>query len=535
MKKQMKYMKIPNNLRNVRDAALISAALLFAPSLSAAQGAPPAPPSPPVAPAAPAPPAPPVPPIPPIGVWPELPPFPLDLDLQIDWADVSVEVDQALDRANRELQKLNIELGDLNIDLGKVHVELPPLPPLPPVAMARVQPPQPPQRPNPDPDRNARRSQELYEQAQNAINQERYERAIEQLDRLIGQYDGQSIAVAVANRVDGALYWKAYTQIKQKQIADALGTVDVMLKKFPTSRWLKDAKALEVQARQASGQSVSPDAQADEEIKLLALRGLMQSDPDRGVPMIEQLLAGNSSVKVKENALFVLSQSRSSRAREIIAGVAKGGSNPDLQLRAVRYLGAIGGPENRQILEEVYKSTTDISVKRSVIRSFVPSGDRARLASIARSETSPELRSEAIRQLGAMRAVTELSELYQRETNPDIKRSIIQSLMVSQATDRLVEIAKTEKDDTLRRSAARNLGVMNVEKTGDLLRSLYNAESNLDVKREIISALGNQRNATALVELARAEKNVELRKAIVSRLSNMRDKVAMDYMLEILK
>jgi len=32
-----------------------------------------------------------------------------------------------------------------------------------------------------------------------------------------------------------------------------------------------------MQVRQASGQAVSPDAQTDEELKLLALRGLMQT------------------------------------------------------------------------------------------------------------------------------------------------------------------------------------------------------------------------------------------------------------------
>ena len=109
--------------------------------------------------------------------------------------------------------------------------------------------------PNPIPSR----AQELYEQAQSSINRAQYERAIEQLDRLIRQFEGQSDTAAVANKVDGALYWKAYTQVKQKVIADALGTLDVMQKKFPSSRWMKDAKALEVEARQASGQSVSPE------------------------------------------------------------------------------------------------------------------------------------------------------------------------------------------------------------------------------------------------------------------------------------
>ena len=115
--------------------------------------------------------------------------------------------------------------------------------------------------------------------------------------------------------------------------------------------------------RQASGQAVSPDGQPDDDLKLLALRGLMQSDPERAVPMVEQILSGNSSIKVKENALFVLSQSRSARAHEILGNVAKGGSNPDLQMKAIRYLGAMGGPDNAQILDEAYRATSDEAVK----------------------------------------------------------------------------------------------------------------------------------------------------------------------------
>ena len=108
--------------------------------------------------------------------------------------------------------------------------------------------------------------------------------------------------------------------------------------------------------RQASGQAVSPASQDDEELKLMALRGIMQSDPEQALPVIEKMLTGTNSPKVKDRALFVLSQSHSARAREIIAGVAKGNANPDLQLRAIRYIGIMGGQENRQILADVYKS-----------------------------------------------------------------------------------------------------------------------------------------------------------------------------------
>jgi hypothetical protein len=425
--------------------------------------------------------------------------------------------------------QIDVRLPDLDIDLsGLVHVpnlRLPnlslnlhgPQPPDPPVIRRRV------------------RSRELYEQAQHSIDEGRYERALEQLDRLIQQFDGTTETTALANKVDGALYWKAYALIKQKQIAEALGTLDVMQKKFAASRWMKDAKALELEARQTSGQSLSPDLQADEEIRLLALRGLMQGDPDRVVPMIEKLLASGGSVRVKENALFVLTQSQSPRAREVITGVARGSGNPDLQLRAVRYLGAIGGADNRKVLEEVYRSTSDLSLKREVIRSFVPSGDRTRLLSIAKSEPSPELRGEAVRQLGAMGASTELADLYASESSTEVKQQIIQGLMVGRAPDRLADLARKEKDETLRRAAIRNLGVMNQGRTGDVLRGLYANESSVEVKKEIVNALFIQRNAAALVELARNEKDAALRREIVSKLSLMRDKAATDYLLELLQ
>ena len=156
-----------------------------------------------------------------------------------------------------------------------------------------------------------------------------------------------------AQRLPNRTYsaWSAYSQSKLGQRADALATLGDLQKQFAASRWIRDAKALEVEVRQASGQTVPPD-QNDEEVKLMALRGIMQSDPDQAMPIIEKMLAGASSPKVKDRALFVLSQSHVARARDIIAGVAKGNANPDLQLRAIRYIGIMGGPDNRQILAD---------------------------------------------------------------------------------------------------------------------------------------------------------------------------------------
>ena len=369
-------------------------------------------------------------------------------------------------------------------------------------------------------------SDDLYERARDAIEAGRYERALTSLDRVI--------ALKTA-RADAALYWKAYSLAKLGQPADALTALTDLQRQFATSRWLRDAKALEVEIRQSAGQRVAPESQNDEELKLLALRGLMQSDPDQALPTIEKMLEGAGSPKVKERALFMLTQTRSARAREIVASIAKGSGNPDLQLKAIRYLGIMNGAESGQLLADVYRSATDPAVKRTVLRSYMVSGDRERLLALAKSETDASLRAEAVQQLGVMHASTELTQLYQSETAPDVKKRILQAMFVGGDAEKLIELAKTERDPDLRKAAIRNLGLMKSTGAQETLTGIYASDTNVDVKKAVINALFLQQNAAALVALARAEKSPELKKEIVSHLSIMKSKEATDYLMELLK
>ena len=370
-------------------------------------------------------------------------------------------------------------------------------------------------------------SDDLYDRARDAIEQSRYDRALRDLDRLIA---------ANTSRTDAALYWKAYSLAKLGQQADALTALADLQQRFKDSRWLKDAKALEVEVRQSAGQTVSPDAQADEETKLMALRGLMDSDPDRAIPIVEQMLSGTSSPKVKDRALFVLSQSNSQRARDAIATIAKGGANPDLQLRAIRYLGIMSGEPSRQLLADVYRASSDAAVKRAIIRSFMVSGDKTRLLGLAKSETNADLRGEAVQQLGVMGAHAELSDLYQTESSVDVKKRILQAMFVGGSSDKLIELAKSEKDPQLRKTAVRNLGLMGASRTGDALKAIYQSDTSPDIRKEAINALFLQSNGHVLVELARAEKDPQMKKELVSKMSIMgKNKEVTDYLLELLK
>jgi tetratricopeptide (TPR) repeat protein len=370
------------------------------------------------------------------------------------------------------------------------------------------------------------RADELYDEGREAIEEGRYDRALDRFNRLID---------LKSNRTDAALYWKAYSLAKLGRRADALDALADLQQRFRDSRWLKDARALEVEVRQASGQTVAPETQNDEELKLLALRGLMQSDPDQALPVIEKMLSGASSPRVRDRALFVLSQSRSARAREIIANAARGNLNPDLQLKAIHYLGIMGGTESRQLLADVYRSSQDAAVKRSILRGYMVAGDRERLVSLAKTETDLALRGEAVQQLGVLHATSELAQLYQSEPTPEVKKRILQAMFVGGDADKLIELAKGERDPELRKAAIRNLGLMKRAGTTEALTAIYASDTSPDVKKTVVNALFLQQNASALVALARAEKNAEMKKQIVSKLSLMKSKEAMDYLLELLK
>jgi hypothetical protein len=371
-----------------------------------------------------------------------------------------------------------------------------------------------------DPDDQENR---FYDCGRRAIDESQWDRAVEYFTRA---------AAVKGNRADGALYWKAYSQNRLGQRAEALTTLAELKNGYAKSRWTNDASALEVEVRQRAGQKVDPANTSDDELKLLALNAL--GDSPEAVPMLERLLTGPQSPKLKERALFVLAQNQNPAARAVVVKIAKGGGNPELQLKAVQYVGRTRTPESREVLAQVYSTAAEASVKRMIIRTYMEAQDRERLLALARTETDPALRMEAVRQLGNMRAGAELAELYARETSPEVKKQILRGMANGGSIDRLVAVADMEKDPELKRTAIRTLGVN--RDTAPHLVNFYSKDMNVDVRKAVIDALFTQGNATALVTIARKETDLELRKNLVTRLGNMRDNAeAKAYLLEILK
>ena len=309
----------------------------------------------------------------------------------------------------------------------------------------------------------AERMQELYDEGREALDQDGFreaERSFTELVKLNGP------------QTDAALYWMAYAQNREGKKEAALGTITELKKRYPQSRWKKDGEALEIEVRSSTGAKANPEAQNDEDLKLLALQGLMNSNPEKAIPLVEGILNGSGSPRVKSKALFVLAQNGSPQAEEVLGKIARGQSNPDLQRKAISYLATFGGKGAGKVLAEVYTSSSDPEVKRAVIRSYIITGDREQLAKLANSEPNPELRKEAIRNLGVIGGQATLQALYSKETDRSVKEEILNAYFIGGDAKDLIAAARMEKDPELKKMAVEKLSLMGSKEANEYLMEL---------------------------------------------------------------
>jgi len=368
---------------------------------------------------------------------------------------------------------------------------------------------------------------QLYSDATRAINESRWSDAEGLLDQVIGQH---------GRRADGALYWKAYVENKQGRSSDALTTCTGLRQSYPKSSWLKECNALEIEIRGKSGSPVQPQAEQDEDLKLLALNSLMQGGDANALPILQQILEGNQSERLKERALFVLAQDQSKPAQDLLGQIVRGERDPNLQVKAIRLLSVTRGSHAADTLADIYSKSSNPSVKKAVLDSYLIMGAPDKVLQVAQHESDPELMRHAVSELGAMGAVSQLSSLYQATTSKDVKAAIINAFVAAggKGAEALNTIASSEQDPDLRRKAIRTMGVAGGASSIPTLLAIYSRSPDEESKRAVLDALFVAGDAHDLVALARSEKDPSAKREIVGKLALMHNKEATDYMMEVL-
>ena len=509
----------------MKPAHALIALLLCAPVAAMAQ----TPPSPPPAPARP--PAPAIPAAPVVPVVPPVPPQPLMIDpFDVEEAlraardavrdlDLDAINQQALQKVDVEAIKEQVErmkedaivqtrqMAERSMDFQNFAFQM-----RGPTVIVR-----------------GRAQDDLYNSGLSFLQRRQYDQAVTRLDQVIAQK---------GTHADGALYWKAYAEYKLGRTADALAALNELRQQYGQSRYLSDARALEADVRKSSGQPLNANAD-DDEIKLLAIQGIQNSNPDGAIPLLEGVLKATNSLQVKKRALFVLAQNDQPAAHQLLISYAKGSGNPDLQLEAIRYLVDRRRQTTGAELNEIYNATQDVEVRRAVLDALISSRDRPALLKIVGSDSSPDIKRRAISGLGSngLMAPQELMDLYRKEQDSGLRMTIVRAMGSMGAADQLTQVIKTESDPAVRLQAIRSLGSQKPEATGQALVDLYGANQDKDVRKAVISALGSQENADGLIAIARKETSTDLKLDIVRRISDIapKNKAAMDYLMELIK
>ncbi len=250
-----------------------------------------------------------------------------------------------------------------------------------------------------------------YAAGTRAMNEQRWPDAIRNFDTVI--------AARGTRHADAALYWKAYSLSKLSRKSDATASCDLLHVQFPDSSWNNDCRTLslnvQVDLRDLTIQAPAPPEPpsgslggvpggrgSDADLKLLALNSLVNQDPARAMPILRGMLDGNQPLEVKKHAIFVLTQSKSPEAESILHDAVIGKMGPPLQRQAIQMMGVFEGKRANDTLEEVYRTTPDVQVKRAVISAFFISHDAPRMVDLARSEKDLELKRTIVSQLALM-------------------------------------------------------------------------------------------------------------------------------------
>ncbi|MBB5055989.1 hypothetical protein HDF16_000658 [Granulicella aggregans] len=238
-----------------------------------------------------------------------------------------------------------------------------------------------------------------YGDGTKAMNEQRWQDAVSSFDKVIQSKDRKS---------DAALYWKAYSLKKLGNAQAAASTCDELRARFTASSWNRDCSALTVDARvsippvEMERHEHSTGRTPDEDLKILAMNSLLNQNPEKAVPILRGMLGSNQPPSLRKHALFVLAQSKSPEAEAILHDAELGKMGPDVQHDAIQAAGVFLGKKNNGTLVEVYKSTGDAKIKRSVVSALSVSQDASRMVDLARSEKDIEMKRSIVSQLAIM-------------------------------------------------------------------------------------------------------------------------------------
>ena len=358
-------------------------------------------------------------------------------------------------------------------------------------------------------------AQTPYDEGQKALREQNWPVAAEQFQQAIK---------ADKSNADAAMYWRAHALYQAGRKAEAERQIVALERKYPDSRWIKQAQVLQIenQSADAIASKTAGDSGLDEDLRIFALAQLMDRDPERAIPLVLKVLRTTNNEEIANDALFVLGMSDEPAAQKAISEVAHDSSNPELQANAIHILGAASTKGSLELLQSLYSDSASFEVKQSIIQAHIVADETGFLVEMLKQEEDAELQREMIHALGIMDATDQLAELYPTLTDMETRRAALEAFSIADDTEMLMQVLATESEPELRKAAIQGLAMEGGSESADYLQSLYANAKSTEEKVDILESLVMMDAAESFaLSVVRTETDPELQRHAIQVLGIM--------------
>jgi HEAT repeat protein len=305
--------------------------------------------------------------------------------------------------------------------------------------------------------------------------------------------------------LDAALYWLAFFLKRQGDPREADQTLERLIKEYPRSEWIDDARALRIELAETLGNLETvkkvlelheKDVEAwrrrrerddqDESLRLIALQSLFQAEPERAMSVAVGFLSQDSK------------------------------ASPTIQEATIGLIARHGGEKARPALIDAARNQTIAGSVREQAIYWI-------------AHQNPERAAEA------------LIQLYDGEKTAELKERLLYWLAHSddeRAKAKIVEVARGDNSPDLRERAIYWIAHRSGPEATDVLVSLYDEQKEEETKERILYWLGNRGGKAGLqklVAVARNDTSQNLRERAIYYLAGSKDPEALKLLEQILK
>jgi len=286
----------------------------------------------------------------------------------------------------------------------------------------------------------------------------------------------------------------------------------------------------------------------DDDMRIAALNALMQMRAEQAIPILREVLkkTDDCSVSLRRKAVFILSQTDSPEAADILLSVARTDGDEGVRKDAIRWLGDVPGGRATQVLDSILRASSSSSIRDAALFALSQQGDeRARKvvqAYIESPNTSEDGKRKAIQTLGFHFSKPEdsdyLRSLYPKATGR-MKSEIVQAVGQVETRENglfLLGIAADPEEPTDVRKNALFWAKDGRLSVSDII-AIYPKMNSSEMKKQFVFVLSETNGKAAidkLIEMARSDPDRDVRKTALFWLGQKDDPRVKTLLLEII-